>query len=61
MKCLTASPKSLSQEELDMLRSAFEMYTEACRDNGMEMFSEIYIKLVLSPFLVKEKCESLKI
>ena len=33
-RCLSASPRSLSQEELDMLVSSFNMFTEACRDNG---------------------------
>lgn len=41
-RCLAASPKSLSKEELDMLTSAFEMYTEACRDN--EKNTEVLIK-----------------
>ena len=45
-KCLSASPKSLSGEELDMLASAFNMYAAACDNNGE--FNEIaYCSLTL--------------
>lgn len=34
-RCFAATPKSLSQEELDMLTAGIEMFNNACNDSGM--------------------------
>ena len=35
--CLSTSPQSMTKEERDVMTSAFDMMTQACKNNGRPM------------------------
>lgn len=45
-RCFAAAPKTLSQEELDMLTAGIEMFNNACNDSGM--YSSFFIFCTLN-------------
>lgn len=45
-RCFAATPRSLSQEELDMLTAGIDMFNNACNDSGT--YSSFYIFCVLN-------------